>query len=312
MEENPLVSISLITYNHKKYIRKAIESVLHQCVDFKYELIIGDDFSSDGTRDIIKEYSDKYPNIIHPILHPQRNSGVPGKINFVSTVYASRGKYIALLDGDDYWGDNFKLQKQVNFLEENPNYVISFHDSIEVDEEGKLLTKSMLGKHRQKSLSSEEIISGVLIPANTVLFRNGIIKKFPKEFFTVLNGDTFTFALLAQHGKAYYQSDIQPSGYRIHNNGVWSLQGKTTQIENRLNTYRQLLMVIDDRYSYLIRKQLFIRTMLFAKNQTTNKEKVKMYFSSFRYFYLSSELLREVTLINLHFIKKLFVKYNRD
>ena len=114
-----LVSVCMITYNHDNYIKEAIEGVLMQKINFPIELIIGEDCSTDNTRKIVLEYADKYPNIIRPLL-PEKNLGMT--INFIKTMQEATGKYIALCEGDDYWTDPYKLQKQVDFLEANQEY----------------------------------------------------------------------------------------------------------------------------------------------------------------------------------------------
>ncbi|MBD1396950.1 glycosyltransferase [Pontibacter sp. JH31] len=291
MDIKPMVSVSLITYNQVRYIRRAIESILAQKINFEYEIIVGDDFSSDGTREILLEYQQKFPAIIKPILHSQRNNGIPGKLNYISTIYAATGKYIALLDGDDYWDDPSKLQKQVSFLEQNPEYVISFHDSVVVDGEGNLLKKSKLGVQRQRNLTGEEVINGALIPANTALFRNRLFRSFPDEFYSVLNGDTFTFALLAQHGNAYYHADIVPSGYTMHNTGVWSQSNLEFRHNETLHTYEMLLNVIDIKYKSIVKKHLFIKKIKTVKFQNTKIKKLKTYFSSFKYFFFDKNII---------------------
>ncbi|MCF6185625.1 MAG: glycosyltransferase, partial [Bacteroidales bacterium] len=115
------VSILMLTYNHEKFIAQAIESVLMQKVSFNYELIIGDDCSQDNTQKIIREYQKKHPDIIKPVL---RTKNIGANNNFVDIFKKATGKYIALLEGDDYWTDPNKLQKQVDFLEANPEYGI--------------------------------------------------------------------------------------------------------------------------------------------------------------------------------------------
>ena len=117
--EAPLVSIGCITYNHAPYIRQCLEGFLMQKTTFPFEIIINDDCSTDGTTEIVKEYADKYPDLIIPIFHEenQYQKGVRGI--YAKFVYPKvRGKYIALCEGDDYWIDPLKLQKQVDFLEE--------------------------------------------------------------------------------------------------------------------------------------------------------------------------------------------------
>lgn len=125
--ENPVVSVCMITYNHEKFISEAIEGVLMQKTDFPIELIIGEDCSTDNTRKIVKEYEKKYPEII-VAQYPQTNLGMIK--NFASVLQSARGKYIALCEGDDYWTDPFKLQKQVDFLELNHDYGLVHTNSL--------------------------------------------------------------------------------------------------------------------------------------------------------------------------------------
>ncbi len=128
----PLVSVRMITYNHAPYIRHMIESVLSQKTDFPFEVIIGEDCSTDGTREIVFEYAEKYPDMIRPITSDQ-NVGMHE--NGRRAFKACRGKYVAYCDGDDYWLRNDKLQKQADYLEGNPNcgLVCSDYDVYHVD-----------------------------------------------------------------------------------------------------------------------------------------------------------------------------------
>src|SRR5688572_11378120 len=120
MGADPIVSVCLITYNHVSFIRDAIEGVLSQKVNFPWEFIIADDFSVDGSRDIVVEYQKKYPELIRLILQ-EKNVGAAN--NWFDLMKAPKGKYIAYFEGDDYWIDDHKLQKQVDFLEKNEKYV---------------------------------------------------------------------------------------------------------------------------------------------------------------------------------------------
>ena len=120
----PLLSIVTITYNHEPYIRKCIEGILMQQVNFTMEFIIAEDCSTDGTLAICKEYAEKYPNLIQ-LITSENNVGVIA--NERRAMKAAKGKYIAFCEGDDYWTDQLKLQKQVDFLEEYPDYSVTFH-----------------------------------------------------------------------------------------------------------------------------------------------------------------------------------------
>src|SRR5271157_2282730 len=112
-----LVSVFMITYNHEKFVGQAIESIVTQKVNFDFELIIGEDCSTDNTLDICNKYAKQYPDIIK-LFPSEKNYGMMG--NTVRVLYACTGKYIAMCEGDDYWCDPYKLQKQIDFLEANP------------------------------------------------------------------------------------------------------------------------------------------------------------------------------------------------
>ncbi|HTN06104.1 glycosyltransferase family 2 protein [Agriterribacter sp.] len=120
----PKVSVCLITYKHELYIEQAIESILMQKVNFAWEIIIADDCSPDGTRDIILKYQKLYPELIRTVFQ-QENVG-PGK-NYVDLINAARGTYIAYIEGDDYWSDEYKLQKQFDFMQVHPDFSLCYH-----------------------------------------------------------------------------------------------------------------------------------------------------------------------------------------
>ena len=132
--KSPLVSICCITYNHAQFIRKCLDGFLMQQTDFPIEILIHDDCSTDGTTDIIREYEAKYPELIFPIYEEfnQYQNGKAAEIDFYNYLRA-RGKYIAYCEGDDYWIDPLKLQKQVDFMEANPEYSVCFHDYVVYD-----------------------------------------------------------------------------------------------------------------------------------------------------------------------------------
>lgn len=130
MNDKILVSIYCMAYNHEKYIRQTLEGFVNQKTNFKFEVIIHDDASKDHTAEIIKEYERRYPNIIYPIF--QKENQYSQKKPIISTFICPkiRGKYIAVCEGDDYWCDMNKLQKQVDFLENNPQYVACVHNTL--------------------------------------------------------------------------------------------------------------------------------------------------------------------------------------
>ena len=219
--EDIKLSVSVITYNQENYISQTIDSILCQKVNFKYELIIGDDCSTDGTRNILKEYEAKYPQI-KLILHKEKNKGVPGKENFLSTINAARGKYIALLDGDDYWTDPLKLQKQVDFLEANPNFAICFH-RVKIVYDDNSQEPKLSNENLKEVLDFEDLALKNHIYTPSCVFRNGLFKEFPEWFHQSPIGDWILHLLNAQHGKVKFLTDVM-AVYRVHQGGVWSVQ----------------------------------------------------------------------------------------
>lgn len=217
-----VVSISCITYNHEPYIRKCLDGFVMQKTNFIFEVLIHDDASTDGTATIIREYVDKYPNLIKPIFQTenQYSKGVP-----ISQTYnwpRARGKYIALCEGDDYWTDPYKLQKQVDFLEANSDYSLCFANAIEHWEDGSKDDRCF-SNVEDRDYTGVEIYKKWTIPTASVVYRKEIA--FSDRFKEVTSnrnfifGDIVCFLTCAEFGKLRGMSDIV-SVYRRHDNGM--------------------------------------------------------------------------------------------
>jgi glycosyltransferase involved in cell wall biosynthesis len=224
----PLVSVHISTYQHADFIRDCLDGVLMQETDFPIEILIGEDESDDGTREICKEYADRHPDKIRLFLHRRENNikihnRPTGRFQSTYTQFNCRGKYIAICEGDDYWTDPKKLQKQVGFLENNPEYVLSHHDASIVNSQGGLLESSKLPDKNKKDFQKEDVIKGPFFLTLSLCYRN-ILEGYPIEYFKVLNGDKFLISLLGQHGMGGYQKDVKPATYRKHPNSMWSMK----------------------------------------------------------------------------------------
>ena len=264
-----LASICCITYNHEEYIRDCIEGFLMQEVDFPMEIIIHDDASTDGTTDIVREYAAKHPNLIFPIFQKE-NQFSKGKKPFINlTLPHAKGKYIAICEGDDYWTDPLKLQKQVEFLEANPDYVISYHNAMIVDEDGNIVDYSKLPENLKKDLTSEELIRGTMILTLTMCFRN-VLKEFPDELFKVYNGDKFLTSLLGSFGKGKYMSEIANAIYRKHAGAIWSSLDKVTQQfyngDTRAWLHRYYSRIGQDKHADFFKNEAIIHFISVLKN----------------------------------------------
>ena len=256
----PLVSICIPTYNHGKYIRQCLEGVMMQQTSFAFEVIVGEDCSTDDTRSIIEEFEAKYPGIIKPVYHPQ-NVG-PQRNAYEFCWPRLTGKYIAVCEGDDYWTDPHKLQKQVDFLEANEEFVLCFHEVRTVTEKDEVLREEA-GAFRVfdwKSIFSQHIAT------MSVVFRN-CIPSTHEDFIHVTYGDIFLFTVLSKYGKLA-ELDFIGGNYRKHAGGAFS--GRTLEekykgsIETRKLMTRSTLFNEDQKKEIV--KTMWREKKKFAKN----------------------------------------------
>jgi len=223
MNNKPLVSIFCVTYNHESYISQAIESFLMQKTNFDFKIVIGEDCSTDNTANVLKNYLQKYPNKIK-VRFNKENIGI--QANWFKTLQECNGKYIAICEGDDYWTDSNKLQKQIDFLEANPKYVACGHECFArfyVTNSCRETTYSeWLNIIPQKQYTGEEFItSPIPFHVNSLVFRNSI--KFDNKirgiFLHALVGDYTLYAILANLGDVYFFSEIM-SVYNMRSSGI--------------------------------------------------------------------------------------------
>jgi glycosyltransferase involved in cell wall biosynthesis len=220
-----MVSIVVITYNHEKYIAEAIESILMQATSFLFELIIANDASTDSTNAIIEDFMKKHSrgNLIRYIHHEKNVGMIP---NFISALEQSTGKYIAMCEGDDYWTDASKLQKQVDFLEANIDYTICFHRVYELVEGQEPELSKLNTSLTEETYTVEDLAKGNFIHTPSVVFRNRLIKEFPRWLIDSPVADYPLHMLNAAHGKIKYFPEPL-AVYRRHSAGVW---GKKSQL----------------------------------------------------------------------------------
>lgn len=258
MKENNdiVVSVCMITYNHELFISEAIDSIVTQKANFKFELVIGEDCSTDRTREICIEYKEKYPDIIRLLL-PDKNLGMMP--NFIETINSCKGKYIALCEGDDYWTDAHKLQKQVDLMEQYPDYSMSAHAA------SILMCEQFDEQKLDKSvLTLEDIIAedwGIMTAS--ILFRKDALD-IPEWFSTIKNGDYGLQLLLSLKGNIGYLADNM-CVYRQHFGGVSSTLkplNQTAWIIYLLYTFDKYTnhkygRIIKDRIKRVYKKQIY-------------------------------------------------------
>jgi glycosyltransferase involved in cell wall biosynthesis len=221
----PLVSVCCTAYNHEKYIRDAIEGFLSQKTDFPFEVLIHDDASIDRTTDIITEYADKYNKLIRPIYQKENQYSQGKKVMLQCVIPKASGKYIALCEGDDYWIDPYKLQKQVDFLESNNDYVVCGHGFIVKDIKKINKEKRMFAYDPTKygSFRYFRALKGSPLFTNTLLFQSKAIigHKYLALMGKYPAGDDFLMLVLMSAGKGYCLPEFM-SVYRVNDSSTWS------------------------------------------------------------------------------------------
>lgn len=263
----PLVSVWMITFNHEQFIRQAVDGVLTQETLFPYEVVIGDDKSTDRTREIIQEYQRQYPDRIrlrlaNENLHSQKIK--PG----IGVLSACRGKYIAMCEGDDYWTDPHKLQKQVGFLEAHPECSICSHRVAVVDEIGIQSLELPPPRYRKGISSIDDLLVYPGIHTCSTVIRNGLVTRLPEWFFNVKMGDVALFVLNAQHGIIGYVDEVMAI-YRLHKGGIWSSTSASERLKNHVELYDHFLTYLDPKYHPFIRlgkSRIYLETAAIAIN----------------------------------------------
>lgn len=226
--KNSLVSVCMITYNHANYIEKAIEGVFMQEGDFDIELIISNDASSDETDLVIRNYIEDHPlrGKVKYICHSE-NIGVGENFNFA--LQKCEGTYIALCEGDDYWTDPLKLQKQVDFLKSNPDFIACGHN--------RFIYNEIIHSLKKQTLKKDMLKTQCVVFRNDNHIRNSIFQDY---FVKVLNMDNFLFDYLSRFGKI---TNLQFYGavYRISETGIFATKHNSFKYPQRLNTLNTLI-----------------------------------------------------------------------
>lgn len=239
-QETVMVSICRITYNQEEYIRDALDGFLSQDTDFSYEVLIHDDASTDGTADIIREYARQYPEIIKPILQTENQyakglTNVSGTYNFPR----AKGRYIAMCEGDDYWTDPHKLQRQTDYMEAHPDCSLVFHSAC-IEVQGRALTERRMRPYRRsRRVSPEEIIDKTSgYPTASLMFRADMVKILPDFYVNAPLADIPLQLMAAARGWAYYM-DRPMCVYRLGGAFSWTTLMKQGDYERKQRQYYQ-------------------------------------------------------------------------
>ena len=241
-KDKPLVSVCVQTYNQEHYIKQCLDGIVMQKTNFKFEVLLGEDQSSDNTRQICEDYAKAYPDIITLFLRDRKdviriNGNATGRFNFTENLKACQGKYIAICEGDDYWTDPLKLQKQVDYLEAHPQINICFHRA-HVLKDGNFSLHPIPEPYQTKAFQFIELINHYnFIATASVLLRKPKTFELPDWFYKVTFGDLGLYKIVAKD-KSIQCLDEVMCVYRVHDKGIWSGLNELKAKKNYISFYR--------------------------------------------------------------------------
>ncbi len=247
-EPCPKVSVAMITYNHERYVAQAIESALMQRTAFDYEIVIGEDCSTDHTRDIVIGLQRQHPGRVRLLL---RESNLGMMRNYVSTLQACRGQYVAYLEGDDYWTSPTKLQRQAELMDQDPDCALCFHNVHVEYEDGTRALEPYCPAGQKTSLTVEDLLRTNPIPHGSVMMRRRLLGEFPGWYYELAAADRPLFLMLAQSGTVRYLDDVM-GVYRLHGGGVYTSRSYDQRFAEALRMYEAFSAHLGPSYDQAI------------------------------------------------------------
>ena len=285
--EDIVISICCTTYNHEKYIRQCLDGFVMQKTNFAFEILVHDDASTDSTAVIVKEYSDNYPHLFRCVY--QTENQFLKQNTLINILFKmAKGKYLAICEGDDYWTDSYKLQKQVDFLETNSKFNICFHNTLELFENNAPKSFNYCDFGSDMQLDFKQMIAKNYIPTCSAVFRNNTNwSTLPSEFFKSKFGDWYLHLLNIRNSKAWYINEVM-GVHRLLNNSEWSPLTKTIQIKYIIETfnyfkitfYEEKLLIEDIQSKYILDYYYLIIKNGSLKELLLNLNFIKLYFAN--------------------------------
>jgi len=266
------VSIAVTSYNHEKYIKQCLESILTQKGDFKMEIILGDDCSTDSTGQILEEYQKKHPEIIKK-LQNEKNLGVTK--NLKRSLDACTGDYIAICEGDDYWTSDEKVQRQIQLLKNHPEYSMCFSAvTLYYEQEGKYTPHNDQAKFSRDELTIEDLIAVNYIGNfSCCMYRASGVRRLPESLFDIYTVDWMFNMACSEAGKIGFIREPL-SVYRLHTGGAWTGKSNSDQFSDLVKNIKDYDQYFQYRYHDLFEKKLATLAEQFApRNSETEKSK---------------------------------------
>lgn len=287
-----ILTVYCLAFNHEKYIEKTLKGFVEQITEYPFKVVVHDDASTDSTRKIIQRYAEEYPDIIFPIYQDE-NQYSQGKGIFENFIKPCvEGKYIAICEGDDYWCDPNKLQKQISYMEQNPDCSLCVHNTEMIDENGKSKNVYFNKSSVEQDYSAEEIIEcggGGLFHTSSFVMRADIRLAQPREFKIKGIGDYTQAMFMALNGAVHYFPDVM-SKYRVGSINSW-VKKNSSDVEK----YKKYVMCamedidkIDEMTAYKYTKSFDIAKKRFWYNYLLKKKKIFfiLFNREYRHFFI--------------------------
>jgi glycosyltransferase involved in cell wall biosynthesis len=230
------VSVILLTYNHERFLTQAIESVLAQRTRTPFELLISEDCSTDRSREIIDEFAARHPDRI-PVFLSEHN--LKSNESTLRALRAARGRYLAFVDGDDYWTSNDKLQRQVDFLDMHGQCAMCFHNAIVVRDDGSTLKREVTATNLPTITELPNLLRGNYIAGCSAMIRRDVLQDIPAWYEHVNFGDWPLYVFAAQRGSIGFLPEAM-GAYRVHEGGAWSFATRDRQIQGLIQFYESI------------------------------------------------------------------------
>lgn len=254
LTKNPKVSVCIITYNHSLYLETCLKNIVEQKVDFEFEVILGEDHSTDNTAGIVRKYADAYPKLIKAFIRPKN---VGPKTNFLHCFLQCKGEYIVYIEGDDYWTNQNKLQKQVDFLDQNQSASACFHNAEIRFEDGSNKPNQIINSPKQaKWTYTKDFFKARetwFMATASVMMRRKFVNPLPNWFIDCKSGDIPMYVILSEKGPIGYLEETM-SIYRKNLGGQSFTDSDASKafLKNRILMYSKLNQYTKYQYVHLI------------------------------------------------------------
>jgi len=285
------VSVVLLTYNHERFLTQAIESVLAQRTRTPFELLITEDCSTDGSREIIDEFAARHPDRIRVFLSEHN---LKSNESTLRALRAAHGRYVAFLDGDDYWTSNDKLQRQVDFLDMHRQCTMCFHNAIVVRDDGSTLKRELIATNPPTITELPNLLRGNYIPGCSAMIRRDVLQDIPAWYEHAPYGDWPLYVFAAQRGSIGFLPEAM-AAYRLHDGGVWSSAPRDRQIQGNIQFYNSISNHLGPSYRPQILPMLarcYFELGVLKKDKRKYAEAVEYLVTSVRLCAFTSEIPR--------------------